>query len=773
MSTTLTRRTFLTLGGATVIYLIGARGMPRADAAGHTGGRAELGGPWIAITDRNELLVLVDKCEMGQGIRHLFASIVARELGSAPETITVEDAPVDARRYANRYIVPRVKGLPVGKFLKFQMTGRSSSVADRWDRLRDAAVEARKTLTKKAATRLEASVDRIELRQCRAFVRGTEKSASLAALLGRGPSLPDTTPPVELPAFISRIPAASRPRIDAWAKVTGQARFGIDVGPEDLERDGLRGLRVLVALVLRPGRAGDTIAISNQSAIESMPGVTAVVPIGKGGGVAVVADSFWHADRARCAMKEQVTPRGGPRADSAAILAAYERALAEEVKDVPDVRGPNRPIPWENYVTPFGAHAAMEPLSATCVKAPDGLHIYAASQFPDSARAQAASAFGVEEGRVVMHGLLAGGAFGRRAASDFIVEAAEVCKALSDRGVGDAVKLMWTREDDFRHDYLRPCAVSRVRAATAPDLTLGAWQHLMVSESPNLAMQHDYVWASGVLRAARWIGADWAQPERPNVDVLDVTLKEEGLKDSVYEMKPLVRLVKVPAAEERLHATVRIGYWRSVGLFHTLFAVESTIDELAAARGSNPLDIRLRNLRRAGARQKRLLKCVTDVAQLVGEDRIRQRRTGYGMACFSGWDSFAALVVKVTTGNDGIRVSDAWAVVDCGYVVNPDVLAQQVEGGIIFGLSAALKGEITTMNGVVQQTNFHTCDSLRIDECPRIQVVAQQYDGPTAATPTGVGELMVPLPAPAVANAVFNLTDRRLRRLPLDLGAPR
>jgi isoquinoline 1-oxidoreductase/isoquinoline 1-oxidoreductase beta subunit len=770
----LSRRGFLTVGGSLVVYLAGCRGSGAIGGVTAKAGRRVLG-PWIAITRDNDVVVIVDKCEMGQGVRHMFASIVAEELGTTPDAVKLEEAPVDPGKYGNRHIVPTVLGISLGRILPLQMTGKSSSVADMWDddKLRDCAARTRRTLVAQAVVRLGKPADQIELRAGRATFPGDRSGGVLfAELLGDPLADASHVTLTKKPRPVLGDVSLSRRRLDAVDKVTGRARFGIDLAAEDLRRDGRPVGRLLVALVARPHRVGESITVPNRDEIARMPGVERVVDLDGGRrGIAVVADTFWHADRARRAMQVPEPTGRKDLANSEVILKAYEDTLAAKTD-----RGAGEDVAgrgtWQTYVTPFGPHAAMEPLSAVCVRDGDTYHLYAASQFPQSAQAQAARVLGAE---VRLHGQLAGGAFGRRGASDFIVEAAEICGKLG----GQALKLMWTREDDFRHDYLRPCAVSRVRA-TGQDHLITRWQHLLMSESANLAMDEEYFAALRFGWALRWLGMKSRQPQGPSLDSADFTMEMEGLADSVYAM-PLTRdLVHIPRMTPAIHRTVRGGYVRSVGYFHTIFAMESRLDELAWEIGSDPLEIRLRNLRRPGLaaaaadRQRRLRWCVERVAAMAGEDHVRRRGSGFGLACFSGFDSFAALVVRVERDphEREIPVRDAWAAVDCGFVLNPDVLDQQVEGGIVFGLSAALKQEITTVQGMVRQTNFHQCDALRLHECPRITVVHRQYEL-GQATPTGVGELMVPLPAPAVANAVFNLYGYRRRRVPLDLRAGR
>src|SRR5262245_33726773 len=263
LTPTLTRRAFLTATGGLVVYLAGCDTVQGSGSAARVRGRLSTG-PWIAITEKNAVVVLVDKCEMGQGVRHMFASIVAEPLGLSPDAVQVEGAPVDAALYGNRHILPKLYGLSLGRLIKFQMTGRSSSTADMWDgdKLRDTAVDTRRLLLARAGERFGVAADQVELTAGRAVLRGdAARTASFAELVSDGRASASAAVPLGKPRAILGDVASSRRRIDARDKVTGRARFGVDVGPEELERDGLPATPLLVALVLRPNRSGDAIEV--------------------------------------------------------------------------------------------------------------------------------------------------------------------------------------------------------------------------------------------------------------------------------------------------------------------------------------------------------------------------------------------------------------------------------------------------------------------------------------------------------------------------------
>jgi CO/xanthine dehydrogenase Mo-binding subunit len=758
---TLSRRKFLTVGGSAVVFLAGGARVSAAEDG--MSARDALLKPWIAITRANRVAVLVDKCEMGQGVRDLFARIVARELHVAPETILLGDAPV-GHEYRNHKFP-----LPV-----LQITGYSSSTADVHGKLVSAARETAKTLRWDAARQLGVFPWRLSLKDGWVLVTDKpERRLSYAEVVGStgDPKLPARVPcdPMSTPA-----PLGPSQRVDARDKVTGCARFGIDVDETEL------GEKPLVAVMIHPDRADDELELAEEANAElSRLFAARVVRLPSPKAVAIVASSFWHASRAQQHARTRV--RQAPRAidpvwaDSDKTLAAYVTAARADGPFEEDGRSTASD---QVYETPYAPHAPLEPMTASCVRRAGVYHVWTATQFPPGARALVVAALKRDGARdlrtesVVVHGMLAGGSFGRRNNSDFIVEAARICHALDGR----AVKLIWTRDDDFRQDYLRPCTVNRV-TARVKDGRITEWTQRIAARSANFAMVSDFTAVvPGSLRpsAGRVIA---------RADDLDPTYAEGivgilGAPAIAYDFRPSRRRLPLPGPEEGWHP--RIGYWRSVNFFHTIFAAESTIDDLAARARLNPVEFRLRML----GNSPRLAWCLEKVAPsseraryatILGDPSRRPDR-GHGVACFTGFESFAALAVEVridspVAGRPEIRVVRAVAAVDCGPLQSEDVVRQQVEGGVVFGLSSALKQRITLVGGVIQERNFDQCDLLRMHECPEI-VVQSRRDSP-GPTPTGVGELMVPLVAPAVANAVFSLTGQRLLRLPLALPESR
>ena len=760
-----TRREFLSVGGSAVVFLAGWPSSAAADCA--VIGDRRLLTPWIAITQASRIVVLVDKCEMGQGVRDLFARVVADELDVVAEDVLVDDAPVD-RAYGNtKFPIP---------VLRFQVTGYSSSTADAYEKLTAAARQTGQALRHGAAEQLKVWPDQLVLHDGWVVTKDTSgRRVTYAEAVGWIPTA--TTPPRE-DRRPGRVGAAAKraPRIDARDKVTGNARYGIDVDATELCE------KPLVALVLRPGRSDSPFRFGVDHVLAlRLDGVKHVCEVQGGHGIAVVADSFWRANRARAEALQRlatpVTPDPSVWASSEATIAGYARE-ASSSGDRGDRQEGNSLVVDRVYETPYGPHAPLEPMTASCRKNGNVYDIWAATQFPEGARARVAHALCTPVDNVVIHGMLAGGSFGRRVASDFIVEVAEICRAIGGR----AVKLIWTRDEDFRHDYLRPCAVNRVRAklTEGSEGRITEWTQHVGVRSASVPLAKDFAlstpFGAVLTRAVGFLPAVGRTIQ--HADGLDPTASE-GISDSKYDMKPSIHILKGPGPKEIWRP--RVGYWRSVNFFHTIFAVESTIDDLAAAGSRNPAELR-QGMLAACPRLKSCLDWVAkEMAKEVGEEKFRRpaaagRRKpakgeiGHGLACYSGFGSFAALAVTVSIdeghGGPQIRVGKAMAAVDCGRALYPDVVEQQVEGGIIFGLSAALKQDITIVDGVVQQQNFdQRGDILRMHECP--EIVVKCLDGGPKATPTGVGELMVPLVAPAVANAIFNLTGTRLLRLPL------
>jgi isoquinoline 1-oxidoreductase beta subunit len=510
-------------------------------------------------------------------------------------------------------------------------------------------------------------------------------------------------------------------RLDTPAKTDGTAVFGIDV-----KLDGM-----LVAVVARPPVFGGKVRSFDPTKAKAVPGVRHVVEIERG--IGVVADGFWPAKLGRDALS--VTWDEGPLAsldtraqgEEYGTLAATPGAVARNDGDAAAALAGAKTSLEAVYELPYLAHACMEPLNAVADVRQDGCDVWVGTQFQTMDRAAAAQDAGLDPANVDLHTTLLGGGFGRRAVIDshFVREAVQLSKA-----VGKPVKVIWTREDDTRGGFYRPRAVHSLRAGLDDSGAPVAWQQRVVCQSFMVGTPFE-----GFL-------------VKDGVDETAV----EGAKELPYGI-PNVRV-----EWQQAPGGVPTLWWRSVGHSHSAFAVECFLDELAHAAGEDPLAFRLALLGDR-ARHKRVLETAAERGSWgkpVAGGRAR------GLAVHASFGSFIAHVAEVSVEDGRIRVHKVTCAIDCGPVVNPDTVRAQMEGAIVFGLSAALYGEITFERGRVRQGNFHNYRMLRIHEMPEGEV----HVIPSTESMGGVGEPGVPPVAPAVGNALFALTGKRLRRLP-------
>jgi isoquinoline 1-oxidoreductase beta subunit len=532
------------------------------------------------------------------------------------------------------------------------------------------------------------------------------------------------------------------PRVDIPAKVNGSAQFGLDVRVPDM----------LFAVVARCPTFGGKPAHFDAASAKAIPGVLDVFEIPSlradmftAGGVVVVADSTWTAIKARRALK--ITWENGPNisqssdALSEALRAAVakpgtrvrndgdvEVALAKSSKHIEAV-----------YELPFQAHATMEPMNITIRAGANDCEVWAPTQSPDWVQRTIAHVLGMAPEKVIVHTTLMGGGFGRRYMADYPAEVAQIAKF-----VQKPMQLVWTREDDMTHDFYRPASCHRMSGALNAQGRPSAWSHTIASTS---------------------IDAFW-HPENGKPEGSEVG----GALQMPYAI-PNVRLEYNLAA-----SSVPRAWWRSVENSFNGFAVESFIDELAAAAKQDPFQFRKALLVKQKSTKPagdddvdpERLRAVLDLAALKsGWGKPLPKGKGRGIATFSSFGSYFAEVAEVSVADDKtFKIDRVVAVVDCGPVVNPESVRSQTEGAIIYGLSAALKNEITIKNGAVEQTNFDGYDPIRINEAPLIEV----YLAPSGDDPGGMGEPALPPIAPAVANAIFAATGQRLRKLPLQLN---
>jgi isoquinoline 1-oxidoreductase beta subunit len=523
-------------------------------------------------------------------------------------------------------------------------------------------------------------------------------------------------------------------RTDSKAKSTGKAKFTQDVNLPNM----------LTAVVAHPPKFGAKVKAFDAAGIQSLPGIRHVAEIP--GGVAVVATSFWAAKKGRDALKVEWDETSAVKVSSADILAEYKRlaatpgTVARNDGDAAKALAGAASTVEAAYEFPYLAHAAMEPMNCVVKLDADRCEVWNGEQFHTVDQLNVAQAVGLKPEQVFINQLFAGGSFGRRANtfSDYLVEAATIAKALSTSGkAGVPVKLVWTREDDMRAGYYRPAYYHTLKAGLDASGNIVAWQHRIVGQ----AIQAGTPFEPMLIK-----------------DGIDAT-SVEGAKSLPYAIPNLYVDLHSPKVG------VPVLWWRSVGSTHTAYATETFVDGLAAGAKRDPVEYRRALL----ANEPRYLGVLELAADKAGWStpmpaRGDGERRGRGIAVHKSFGTYVAQVAEVSVKPDGsFKVDRVVCAVDCGIPVNPDVIRAQMEGGIGFGLSAALHGAITLKDGAVEQSNFHDYVPLRINEMPAVEVHIVQ----STEHPTGVGEPATPVIAPAVANALRAATGKQVRVLPI------
>ena len=588
----------------------------------------------------------------------------------------------------------------------------SQSIRSSWQPLRRAGATAREMLVQAAAQQWGVTPS-----QCRAE-NGAVVNTATNAKLTYG-ALADSAAKVPPPANVAlkdaaqfRVIGKSHARLDTPSKVNGSAKFGIDAR--------LPGM--LFAVAERCPVFGGKVASFDAAAAKAVPGVKNVVQISSG--VAVVADNTWSANQGRKALKIQWDEGEHANLTSAGIARRFvERAqqpgaVAKKEGDAAaGLAGAAKKIEAV-YEVPYLAHAPMEPLNCTADVRADGCDVWASTQGQTAAHQAAVGITGLKPEQVKVHTLYMGGGFGRRARADYISEAVEVSKA-----IGTPVQLTWMREDDMQQDWYRPASYVRFAAG----LDAEGWPVALTSRivCPPFGGIRDGLSRTGV----------------------------EGVADLAYAIPNV--LVDYHAEDPG----IPVSYWRSVGYSQNTWFLESFIDEIAAAGGKDPFELR----RRLVAGNPRLKAVLELAAEKAGWGKPLPKGHGRGIAFSTNVGSLTAEVAEVSVTDGKLRVHRVVCAVDCGQVINPAGVEQQIQSGIVFGLTAALKGAITLDRGRVQQGNFHQYDMLRIDEMPVVEV----HLAASTATPGGIGEASVPAIAPAVTNAIFAATGKRIRQLPI------
>lgn len=721
----MTRRSFLRLtalagGGLSIgISLAGCGPSPMPPAPGG----ALQPNAWLQLLPDDTIIFLMHKAEMGQGVYTGLTTVVAEELDVSPERLRVEFAPVH----------PDFRD----PLFHLMVTGGSNSVSANFETLREAAATMRALLVQAAAQRWGVAVADCNTEDGIVHSRKAGKQARYGELVTDALTQKLSGPaPLKSPSNFKYMGRFDR-RLDARDKVTGKAQFGLDVMPEALK-----------AVVVRCPQLGGTLGSWDGSLAKSAAGVVYVFPIHSG--IAVVAQGYWQARKAADMLKISWQPGPLEGWDSARIGAELRR-LADTAEgtvvredELKPAGTPARVIEGE-YSLPYLAHATMEPMNAVVSITEKECLVWAGTQSPDVVQDLVSRIINKPREFVTVRNTFLGGGFGRRVIPDYIAEAAAIAAQLMK-----PVQLIWSREDDLRHDRYRPAFLGRIKAELSADGRVQRWHHRLVGPSVNAQAMPVF----GNALFPQWVphavpkamGDAMADSDRSSV---------EGAKEIPYAFDN-IRVENVA-----WDPGVPLGYWRSVGHSHTAFVVESFLDEVAHALGQDPVDFRVAHLP-ADSKYLPVLKLAAEKAgwglPLPGRSR--------GVAVHESFGSVVAHVVEVSVLEGQIRVHRVVCAVDCGMAINPDIVRGQMESGVVFGLTAALKSQITLTNGAVDQSNFHDYPMLRMDECPEIEV----HILPSTQPPTGVGEPGTPPVAPAVANAVFAATGQRLRSLPLRLS---
>lgn len=704
-------------------------------------GQVRLNG-WIRIARDGTVTIAMPQCEMGQGVFTALPMLVAEELDVPLEHIRIEQAPVD-RIFGNMAVL--TDSLPfhpdgagtlketmrwftgkAARELGLMITGGSTSVKDAWIPMREAGAAARAMLVAAAAAQWN-----VDAAACRtengAVVHPSGRRAAYADLAENAALKKPTAVRLKSPDQF-RLIGTPQLRRDTAAKTNGTAIFGMDVR--------LPGM-VYAAVKMAPAIGGSVRSVDAGS-VGAMPGVIAVVDFSGAApgmaGVAVLARTYWQASKAVSALP--VDWDDGPHAalstDSVfreleARIDAQAGHVYHEVGEPDPAKAGEKTVEAE-YRAPFLAHAAMEPVNCTALVRDGKVVLWVPTQVPSLAIHAAARVAKTAAENVELNVTYIGGGFGRRLETDMIAQAVSI--AARARGV--PVQVIWSREEDMTHDMYRPAALARFAAVLdGAGNVVSYWNRLASG-----AITHQVL--------ARTLGFAGIGPDKTTA---------EGAFDMPYEFThQRISHVAVPTP-------VPLGYWRSVGHSHNAFFKESFIDELAHAAGRDEVEFR-RSLLQKHPRHLAVLDTAIEKAGRAGQGRA------HGVALHQSFGSIVAQVAEVSIGGEEILVHRVTCVIDCGLAVNPNVIAQQMESGIVFGLSAALLGEVTIRNAKVQQQNFNDYPVLRMDRAPEVHTIVMK----SAAPPEGVGEPGTPPIAPAVANAVFKLTGKRLRSLPLRLA---
>ncbi|MEP3421685.1 MAG: molybdopterin cofactor-binding domain-containing protein [Erythrobacter sp.] len=718
------------LAGGGLLIGIGVRpGNPIGSLASKVapGAGEQLVNSWVKIDTNNIVTAIVPHCEMGQGAHSVLAQMLADELDAAWDNVRVMQAPADgsyivtdtARMFAAPFTLnaadwlePTWDGLfeKLGKSMDLLITGGSSSIRSTGQyQMRIAGAAARKMLVGAAAQAWDVPESEVTARDSMLLHEASGKSAPFSEFATQAAEQPMDHTPTLKTRDQYRLMGRSKARTDIPAKINGTAEFGIDAQPE--------GLELSHAAVVRPPVPGTRVVSMDANRAEGMSGVLQILNMGNF--VTVVADSYWQAQQAMNTVAIEWSQSDSPvktMDDQFALFASALDAAGDAGGDQAAARGDaaaafadaSMTIDAE-YRAPYLAHAPMEPLNCTARVVDGKCDIWTSTQVPLMARSEVASTIGIGADDITIHHPYLGGAFGRRLGSEYVAMAARVAQA-----TGYPIKMIWSREEDTQKALYRCADMSRMRAGLDEGGALIAYDSVFTQ-------RHD---------------------------------PAEACVPAMYD----IANTSIRVAEAELHLPFQA--WRSVDHSQQGFFIESFIDEAAEAAGADPLDYRLSMLANA-PRHRAVLEKVAEISNWrePSADGVAK-----GVAIVESFGTIVAEVIEVDMNSGKPKMTNVWAVCDAGYVMNPDGFRNQIEGGIVFGLTAAMYGELELEGGAIVQSNFHDYQMLRMNEVPNIEVaLINSGDVPVG----GAGEPGLPPAAPALANAIFAASGERLRELPI------
>jgi isoquinoline 1-oxidoreductase beta subunit len=675
---------------------------------------------FIRINPDNTVTVVVKHLEMGQGTYTGLPTLVAEELDADWSQIRATGAPADAKQYNNLF------------WGEAQGTGGSTALGNSYEQLRKAGAAARAMLVAAAAEKWNAPANEIQVSN--GVVSWRDRRATFGQLASEAAKQP-VPADVKLkdPKTFKLIGKPAR-RTDALAKSNGTAQF-----TQDVKLPGM-----LTAVVLHPPRFGAKLKSFDASKAKAIKGVREVVAFSTPArdGVAVLAADYWTAKKGRDALTAEWDETNAFKLSSSDLMAEYKKLAgtsgtsARKEGDADKAIAGAAKVLEAAYEFPYLAHAALEPMNCVVkldgsgISAAAGCEIWNGEQFQTVDQMVVAKLLGLQPAQVKLNMLYAGGSFGRRANphSDFVLEAAAIAKAIGGRA---PVKLVWGREDDMKAGYYRPAYYHALKAGLDAQGNLVGWKHVIVGQSILVGTAFE------------------AMMVKDGVDGTSV----EGASNLPYAIPGLAVELHTPKVG------VPVQWWRSVGSTHTAFATECFLDEIAREAKKDPYELR-RALLTKHPRHKAVLEAA---AQRAGWGKPLAKGRARGIAVHESFNTFVAQVVEISRRKNGLKIEKVVCAVDCGLAVNPNIVAMQMESGIGYGLSAALSGAITLKEGVVEQSNFHDYQVVRMNQMPRIETVIVN----SGEKPSGVGEPSTPVIAPALANAILALDGKPMRALPL------